>query len=223
MSCGSALPTAALLEAEMKKGHSLATIPLSLGKLRTSKTAAFLVVVGLLTLCLGTPVQSQVSTASLNGTVQDSTGALVSGAKVVATQSQTNFTTETTSGRDGSFSISAIPVGPYVLSVAKNGFQTYTQSGIVLTVGQVATLQVLLTIGAASEHVVVTAEAPAVDSTTSTIQDTLESQTVASIPLNGRNPADLIVYGGRHDECVGKPFQYLWKKHSTGGRCDALF
>src|SRR5579859_1563187 len=106
--------------------------------------------------------RAQVSTASLNGTVQDNTGAVIPGAKIRAFQSETNFSTEAISGPDGSFRISSIPVGPYVVSVTKDGFATYKQEGIVLTVGQVATLQIPMTVGTATQSVVVTAEAPAV-------------------------------------------------------------
>jgi hypothetical protein len=110
----------------------------------------------------------------------------------MATQSQTNFTIEGVSGRDGSFNFPVLPLGPYVVKVTRDGFETFSRSGIVLTVGQVATLQIELTVGATSEHVVVNGEAPAVDSTTSTIQDTVESETVANIPLNARNTAQLM-------------------------------
>jgi hypothetical protein len=135
---------------------------------------------------------AQVSTASLNGTVQDKTGAVVPGAKVEAVQTQTNLTTETVSGQDGSFRISSIPVGPYVIRVTKDGFEAYKQEGIVLTVGQVATLQIALTVGSATQNVVVTAEAPAVESTESTIQSVVEEKVVSELPLNGRNPAALM-------------------------------
>jgi hypothetical protein len=144
-----------------------------------------------LTLLSGMPGRAQVSTASLNGTVQDNTGALIPGAKIVVTQTQTNFTTTTVSGPDGAFRVSSIPVGPYVTRVTKDGFADYEQSGIVLAVGQIATLQISLTVGLATQNVVVTAQTPAVDSTTPTIQNVVDEQTVVDLPLNGRNPATL--------------------------------
>ena len=144
-----------------------------------------------LTLLSGMLGRAQVSTASLNGTVQDNTGALIPGAKIAVTQTQTNFTTDTVSGPDGAFRVSSIPVGPYVIRVTKDGFADYEQSGIVLEVGQIATLQISLTVGLATQNVVVTAQAPAVDSTTPTIQNVVDEQTVVDLPLNGRNPATL--------------------------------
>jgi hypothetical protein len=135
---------------------------------------------------------AQVSTASLNGSVLDSSGARVPGAKIVVTQTETNFSTETESGTDGSFRFPTIPVGPYVLTVTKERFSKYEQSGIVLDVGQVATLQVTLTVGSEAQQVTVTADAPQVDSANSTIQHVVSQQAILDIPLNGRNPATLM-------------------------------
>jgi len=157
---------------------------------RTNRSMAFLMVI-LLTILLG-GAQAQVTTASLNGTILDNTGALVPGAKIVIVQTERNFKSETTSGPNGSFRISSIPVGPYVLSVAKDGFARYKQDGIVLTVGQVATFQISLTVGAATQNVVVTAETPVVESTDSTIQNVVDQNVVEGLPLNGRNPAALM-------------------------------
>ena len=146
----------------------------------------------LLTLLSPTLGRAQLSTASLNGTVQDKTGAVISGAKITVVQTETNFTTEALSEQDGSFRILSIPVGPYTLRVAKNGFSDYRQNGIVLTVGQIATLSISLAVGPATQNVVVTAEVPSVDSTTPTIQNIVDEKTVAGLPLNGRNPATLV-------------------------------
>lgn len=146
----------------------------------------------LLAITIAAPIPAQVSTASLNGTVQDSTGAFVPGAKVSLIQTDTNFTAETTSGTDGAFRVPSIPIGPYTIRAAKEGFSRFEQGGVTLTVGQVATLQIVLNVGATSESVVVTAEVPQVESTTSTIQNVVEGSAVSNIPLNGRNPASLM-------------------------------
>ena len=159
-------------------------------QLRSIRLIAILMF-SLLTLLSGTLSRAQLSSASLNGTVQDKTGALIPDAKIVVTQTQTNFTTDTVSGPDGVFRVPSIPVGPYVIRVTKDGFDDYEQSGLVLSVGQIATLQISLTVGSATQNVVVTAQAPAVDSTTPTIQNVVDEQTVVDLPLNGRNPATL--------------------------------
>lgn len=138
------------------------------------------------------PLNAQVSTASLNGTISDSSGAVVPEAQVVVTQTGTNFRAEMQSGPSGSFAFPALPVGPYSLEVTKSGFEKYIRSGIVLTVGQAATVQVNLAVGSTTQQTVVTADAPPIDTATSTIQHVVEQQAVVDIPLNGRNPATLM-------------------------------
>ena len=135
---------------------------------------------------------AQSSTASLNGSVRDKTGAVIPGATVVLLQTETNFTSDTVSKEDGYFGFSTVPVGPYSLRVTKDGFATFEQTGIVLSVGQSATFQVALSVGSSSQEVVVTASAPPVDSTDNTIQTVVDTAVVAGLPLNGRNPAALV-------------------------------
>ena len=87
----------------------------------------------MLMLCLtAAPCLAQVSTATITGVVQDSAGALVPGAQVVVTQTQTNGTAEAVTDASGVFSIPALPVGPYSMSVTAAGFATYARTNIVL-------------------------------------------------------------------------------------------
>jgi hypothetical protein len=152
-----------------------------------------ILVLGYMVIVAAPKVRAQLSTASLNGTIQDNTGALIPDAKIVVVQNQTNFTTDTISGPDGSFKVLSIPVGPYTVRVTKDGFSNYEQTGLVLSVGQIATLPITLTVGsAATQNVIVTAETPSVDSTTPTIQNVVDELTVVDLPLNGRNPATLM-------------------------------
>jgi hypothetical protein len=78
------------------------------------------------------------NTASIAGTVRDSSGAVVPGAQVVITQTDTRFSQSKESASDGSFVFPVLPVGPYRLEIKKEGFATYQQTGIVLTVNQAA-------------------------------------------------------------------------------------
>lgn len=145
-----------------------------------------------LLLCTGAALRAQVSTASLNGAVQDVSGAVVPGAAITATEADTGFQAKTTSTASGSFSLSSLPVGPYKLTVVKAGFATYEQTGMVLSVGDVRTVQISLTVGQITETVTIQADATAVDSTTPTIQQVVGQAAIADLPLNGRNPADLV-------------------------------
>jgi len=72
------------------------------------------------------------STAQIQGTVLDSTGSAVPGADVKATQTQTGAVRNVTSGADGTYVLSNLPIGPYRIEVSKQGFTTYVQTGITL-------------------------------------------------------------------------------------------
>ena len=108
----------------------------------------------------------QGSTAALIGTVEDATGAVVSGAKVVLVQTETNFTTNVKTTSDGFFRFSTLPLGPYQLRVSKDGFEGYEQTGIVLTIGQSATIPVAFSVGSSTQEVTVIAGTPAVGAPT---------------------------------------------------------
>ncbi len=69
-------------------------------------------------------------TGSIQGVVHDSSGAVVAGAKVVATNVDTNLSKETVSGSDGGYRILALPAGSYKLTVTASGFRAFTETGI---------------------------------------------------------------------------------------------
>ncbi len=135
---------------------------------------------------------AQVSTASISGVVHDSAGALVPGATVDVTQTQTNTVFHAVADSHGVFSLPSVPTGPYVMHVTASGFAKYDRENIVLTVGQVANFDVGLAVGAATETVTITTGAPLLDQTEPTLQTTVDQQTVTNLPLNGRNPGDLV-------------------------------
>src|SRR5579871_6631116 len=92
-------------------------------------------------------------TAQIQGTVLDSTGSAVPGADVKATQTGTGAVRTVSSGADGAFVLSNLPIGPYRLEVSKAGFTTYVQTGITLLVNTSPTVEVALKVGNVSEQV----------------------------------------------------------------------
>ena len=154
------------------------------------------VVSGIILSMAAVAAHGQVSTATVTGIVQDSGGALIPGATIELTQTETNAKAHAVTNDHGAFSLPALPVGPYSMSVISTGFEKYTRTNIVLTVGQVANFEVPLAIGASTETVTVTAGAPIINPTEPTIENTIDEQTVVSLPLNGRNPADLVFTSG---------------------------
>src|SRR6476619_2676265 len=87
------------------------------------------------------------STAQINGSVKDQTGALLPGAEVSATQTATGAKRSVITDETGSYVLTSLPVGPYMLEVTLPGFRTYAQTGIVLQVGSNPTISVVLQVG----------------------------------------------------------------------------
>jgi hypothetical protein len=145
-------------------------------------------------LCLSIQaVYAQVDRASLNGTVTDPSGAIVPGAQVTAEAPMIGVKRQTLTDAAGVYRLPSLPVGSYVLTVVKDGFQTKKIEGLVLTVGQVRTLDVPLDITATATEVVVTAEAPALQQNNAEIGLAIDQNQVSAIPLNGRNWTALLM------------------------------
>src|SRR4026207_1314119 len=106
---------------------------------------------------------AQLSTAQLSGRVTDSSGAVLPGVTVTATQTATGLVRSGVTEADGNYLSSNLPPGPYKLEVALQGFKTYVQTGIVLQVGATPTVNAALELGSLEETVTVEAAAPIVD------------------------------------------------------------
>ena len=149
----------------------------------------FLAVLGVLILGgLSKPVFSQVgaSVAQLNGAVRDESGGSVARATVTARETETNRTYSTVSNDNGLYTLANLPPGRYELTTEAPGFAKSTQTGIVLTVGQVATIEVTVKVAASSEKVVVTTETPPVEPTRTEVSQVISSNQIESLPISGR-------------------------------------
>lgn len=131
-------------------------------------------------------------TGSISGTVKDRTDASVAGAKVVATNVETNAKYEAVSGSDGSFNILAIAAGTYRLSVTATGFRPFSEKDIVVKVNDKLRFDVTLDIGTATETVEVSANAVQVQTETTQLGDVIDSKKMLALPLNGRSYIDLL-------------------------------
>lgn len=146
---------------------------------------------------VGVPCFAQtVSVAQISGFVSDPTGAAVAGAQVIATETETQAIRQTTSDATGSYVLPALPVGPYRLEIKAAGFKSYVRSGLVLQVGSDVKINATLEVGAVSESVEVSAQANMVQTTDSSVSQVVEQQRIVDLPLNGRDPAQLILLSG---------------------------
>jgi len=134
---------------------------------------------------------AQLPTGTILGTAKDSTGGAVPDAAVAITNTDTNLTRSVSTGDDGAYRVPALPVGNYSVRITKDGFQTGQRTGVTLTVGEEARVDVTLQIGSTNQTVTVTGEAPSVNTTSSTVGSLVNEQQVAELPLNGRNYVNL--------------------------------
>ncbi len=148
-----------------------------------------------LLLCASAWAQA-VSTAQISGTVKDESGAVLPGAEVKVTQTDTGTTRTALSDEMGAYVLPNLPIGPYRLETSLSGFRTYVQTGIVLQVNVNPTIPIVLAVGQVSETVEVQASAALVETTSTGVGQVVDSQQVVDLPLNGRRPTELIFLTG---------------------------
>ncbi len=130
---------------------------------------------------------AQSVTATLNGTVTDSAGAVITDAQVTITNQGTNQELQTRTGSDGTYSMPGLSSGTYQLTVTKPGFSTLVQKDIFLGPTVVRTVNSTLTIGQVSQQVTVEAAADQVQTSTGEVSNSVGQIQVETLPLNGRN------------------------------------
>ncbi len=148
----------------------------------------------LLISALACQLLGQTSTSQLSGIVSDSTGATVPGATVISTNEATGLTYKLTTTDAGVYAFPSIPVGAYTLSVEKTGFKRFQQKKIVLQINTPSTVNATLDIGSATETIQVEATAEALQTTGATLGNVIERKSIEALPLNGRNPLNLLIY-----------------------------
>ena len=135
------------------------------------------------------------TSAAVNGTITDSSGAVVSGATLTITSADTGVKRVVTTGEDGLYHFPLLASGVYSLSVQKAGFKQVTRDDLRLELSQVARVDFTLSPGVISESVQVEASAPLLESDTSSVGQVIETKAVSDLPLNGRNFAQLAILG----------------------------
>src|SRR5437773_7841786 len=135
----------------------------------------------------GIAVSAQVTTATIAGVVQDASGAVIPGVSITIKNVETGVTRTATSDEGGRYTVPELTLGDYEVQAQLPGFQTEVRSGITLTVGRVAVVNIALMVGQLSDKVSITAEAPLVESTTSAMSSLVDERTIRDLPLNGRS------------------------------------
>jgi hypothetical protein len=126
-------------------------------------------------------------TSGIEGIVHDTTGAVVPGATVTATDTRLGVSKSVQTGQDGYFRINSIAASTYDIKIQMAGFQTWTQNGLILQIGEIRTLTPELKVGSVSTNVEVSATAAAVNLVSPTTGAVISNETVETTPLSGQN------------------------------------
>ncbi len=131
-------------------------------------------------------------TAAIQGTVRDTSHAVVVGAQVAATNIDTNFTRQSVSGTDGEYRLLALPPGHYRITATAPGFEQFVTTGINLQVNDQLHIDVNLQVGAVREAVTVEANPVQVETESTQLGQVIGTKQILSLPLNGRSFIDLL-------------------------------
>ena len=144
----------------------------------------------LLLLCV--PAFPQGNLATISGVVTDAQSAVISGVNVTAVETATGARFSAKTNEAGFYSIPNLPIGTYSLTMERQGFRRYVRENIALSTSEVLGLDAHLELGAVSETVDVTAEAPLVESRTSDVTQLIESKSISDLPLGDRRTMNSI-------------------------------
>jgi hypothetical protein len=136
-------------------------------------------------------VKAQQNTAELSGTLSDSTGAVLVGARITVRQPLTGLTRETHTNSAGLYTFTQLPLGVYTVTVSQAGFRTEIREGIELTVGQKARLDFNLRVGPVSSETVVTSSVSQVETQSAALSSVMDKDSIRELPLNGRDIVQL--------------------------------
>src|SRR5438046_2047643 len=139
----------------------------------------------------GVTAIGQLTTGTITGTVTDQSGAAVPGTTVTLKNKDTGISRTAQTAENGKYEALSLQAGSYEISAALTGFRTVVHTGISLTVGQNAVVDLALQVGQVSESVTVTGEIAQIETTTATVATNVDEQKVTDLPLNGRDLTQL--------------------------------
>jgi len=161
-----------------------------------NSAAIFLLVLALIGFLAPVARAQQVAVSQLDGYVTDPSGQAIVGAQVRAIEVDRDQVHLATTDMTGRYQLTSLPAGQYRLEVTYQGFKTYVQKGIQMDAGNNRTQPVTLEVGNVTESISVTANATMVETKENSIATVVDQQRLIDLPLNGRNPADLLRVSG---------------------------
>src|ERR1700722_6900825 len=152
--------------------------------------------VGFLAVMIAAITSAQTFRGGISGIITDQTGAIVPEAAVKATNEATGLVYTTTASSAGEFNFADLPLGAYTVVVSRPGFSVLTINAVRVSAGSMYNLPVKLDIAQVASTVEVSAAALAVESTETTLNTTINTQTVQDLPINGRDFVQMVGLSG---------------------------
>lgn len=137
--------------------------------------------------------QNAISTGSISGRVTDPSGAAIPGVSIVATNTATGVRISSETNAEGLYSFPLMRVGDYSLTFGRDGFKTTNVESAVVSVGQTSTVNVALEVGTVTQQVTVTATAPLLNPSESTVSTVVNQELIENLPLSGRRYTDFVL------------------------------
>ena len=137
-------------------------------------------------------LHAQINTATLQGLITDPSGAVIAGASVTVSNTETGVARDSKSDSAGRYTVTSLQPGTYTVEAMSAGFSPVKQENLVLQVGQVESLDLALKIGGGSEAVTVTTSTTSLESTDTSLGNVIPQQQVRDLPLNGRQFSQLL-------------------------------
>ncbi len=134
------------------------------------------------------------TTSTLSGIAVDSSGAVLPGADVTVTMPSTGFTQSAVTNADGAFSFPGLNIGTYSVTVKLSGFKTFVSNNVVLTSGAGANVRATLEIGGVEEQVVVSSASEIIQTQSTTISSTINTNQILKLPLTTRSAMDFVTF-----------------------------
>src|SRR5437867_12214324 len=170
-------------------------------------------------IALGTCLSvGQTSTATILGTVKDTSGALIPGVSITVKHTESGLTRNVVSGERGGYNVPLLPVGAYEITTTMPGFKQAVRSGINLVVGQEAVVDLTLEVGGVAEQVTVNEDAPLVNTTLAETSGLINEGQIKELPLNGRSFDQLLTMNVGVSNNSSNTLNNQWTAFSVSGK-----
>ena len=165
-----------------------------------TKLVELMALAGLLVMLMVLPpsnlMAQAVAVAKVTGRIVDPIGAVIPGVQIDMRATETGALHHVATNGDGLYTLTNLPVGAYTLEATSQGFETYVQKGLMLQVNDTLQINVTMTVGQVTERVEVQATAASVQTQQSNVSQVIDGRRIAELPLNGRDPTQLIIISG---------------------------